>query len=195
MDSANPRFSYAGTKILGEQYVITAARESAFDYTIVRPHNLYGEAMGYDHVIPEFIEQIVTDDPFSIYGSGEQTRSFCYISDAVDASVRAGFDTAGANEIYNVGTQEEVTINHLAEQLFDIAGVHPEVTHTDSIELEGSVQRRQPDITKARQGLDCDPEVTLDEGCERTFDWYCQDFTDMTLEEFRTSAAADGSRK
>jgi len=187
MDPENPRFSYAGTKILGEQYVITGAQNGGFDYTILRPHNVYGEAMGYDHVIPEFIEQIVTDDPFSIYGDGEQTRSFCYIDDAVDGFMRAGLQSAGKNEIFNVGTQEEVSINELAERLFDLAGVSPEVTYTDSVELEGSVQRRQPDVAKSRQLLGYEPAVTLDEGLEWTFDWYCQDFTGATLDEFRNA--------
>lgn len=187
MDPENPRFSYAGTKILGEQYVVNGAQNGAFDYTVVRPHNIYGEAMGYDHVIPEFIEQIVTDVEFSIYGDGEQTRSFCYIDDAVDAFIRAGFQASGAGEIFNVGTQHEVSINDLAERLFDISGVKPDVTYTESVELEGSVRRRQPDISKARDKLGYEPLVSLDQGLERTFDWYCRDFTDMSLEEFRLS--------
>ncbi|SFG17386.1 UDP-glucose 4-epimerase [Halopelagius inordinatus] len=185
MDPENPRFSYAGSKIIGEQYVVNGADDSSYDYTIVRPHNIYGEAMGYDHVIPEFIEQIVTDQPFTVYGDGEQTRSFCYISDAVDAFVRAGFERGGENQIFNVGKQEEVTINGLADRLFDIAGVHPEVSHIESEELKGSTRRRQPDVSKARELLNYDPAVSLDEGLERTFSWYCEDFTGVELEEWR----------
>ena len=170
MNPKNPRFSYAGTKILGEQYVVNGAE--AYDYTILRPHNIYGPAMGYDHVIPEFIEQIVTDKPFTIYGDGEQTRSFCYISDAIDAFLEAGFEGKAANEIFNVGTQHEITINELAERLFDIANVSPEIAYTDSIEMEGSTPRRQPDISRAQELLDYDPKVGLNDGLEQTFEWY-----------------------
>lgn len=172
MDSENPRFSYAGSKILGEQYVVNGADTHGFDYTIVRPHNIYGPAMGFDHVVPEFIEQIVTDKPFTIYGDGEQTRSFCYIDDAIDAFVSAGFESAAVNEIFNVGTQDEISINELAERLFDIADVDPGIEYVDSVELEGSTPRRQPDISAAREKLGYEPTVSLDEGLRRTFDWY-----------------------
>jgi UDP-glucose 4-epimerase len=178
MDPENPRFSYAGSKIIGEQYVVNGAEAHGFDYTIVRPHNIYGPAMGFDHVVPEFIEQIVTDKPFTIYGDGGQTRSFCYIDDATDAFASAGVESAAANETFNVGTQEEVSINELAERLFDIADVDPEVEYTDSVELEGSTRRRQPSISNAREKIGYNPTVSLDEGLRRTFDWYESAFSE-----------------
>lgn len=187
MDPTNPRFSYAGTKILGEQYVINRAGDDAFDYTILRPHNIYGPAMGYDHVIPEFIEQIVEEQPFTVYGDGEQTRSFCYIDDAIDAFLRAGLEVEAANQIFNVGTQDEITINELAEQLFSVAGVDRTIEHTDSIELEGSTRRRQPDVSRVRDNLDYEPSMSLEAGLEQTFEWYCEDFTGMSPSEWRGS--------
>jgi nucleoside-diphosphate-sugar epimerase len=185
MDPANPRFSYAGSKIFGEQHVIHAGADADLDYVIVRPHNIYGEAMGTDHVIPEFIEQIVTDIPFTIYGTGKQTRSFCYINDAVDGFVQAGLESEAANNTYNIGTQTEVTINELADRLFDVAGVEPTVEHIESKELSGSTPRRQPDISRARAELGYDPAVSLDEGLRRTFGWYCQFYTGDSAEEWR----------
>lgn len=188
MDPENPRFSYAGSKIVGEQYVVNRADPGGYDYSILRPHNVYGPAMGYDHVIPEFVEQIVTDEPFTIYGDGTQTRSFCYISDAVDGFVRAGVrDTPEG--IYNVGTQDEIEIRDLAERLFDVAGVHPGVEYVDSVELEGSTPRRQPDVSRARERLGYDPEVGLREGLERTFAWYCEDLTGLSPDEWRAEHA------
>lgn len=103
----------------------------------------------------------------------------------MDAFVRAASEDQGANEIFNVGTQEEVTINELADRLFDIAGVNPDVEHIDSEELKGSTRRRQPDIGKARELLGYDPSVTLDGGLERSFAWYCEDFTGLELDEWR----------
>jgi nucleoside-diphosphate-sugar epimerase len=185
MSSENPRFSYAGSKIIGEQYVINRLEDTDTEYAIIRPHNIYGEAMGEDHVVPEFIEQMVTDKPFTIYGDGKQTRSFCYISDAVEGVYRAGTEATAADGIYNIGTQDEVTINELAERLFEVAGVSPEVEHIDSEELEGSTRRRQPDISKARDELGYEPEVSLREGLEKTFYWYCEHFTGNSVEEWR----------
>ncbi|WP_336325838.1 SDR family NAD(P)-dependent oxidoreductase [Halovenus sp. HT40] len=187
MDPTNSRFSYAGSKILGEQYVVNGLEQTNTGFTILRPHNVYGEAMGEDHVIPEFIEQIVTDIPFTIYGDGEQTRSFCYIDDAVDGFYRAGTSPSAASGIYNIGTQDEITINELAERLFAIAGFSPEVEHTDSQELEGSTRRRQPDISRARDELGYEPAVSLDEGLQQTFDWYCEYFTGESAAQWRNS--------
>lgn len=185
MDPENARFSYAGSKIIGEQYVINRLADSIVEYAILRPHNIYGGAMGEDHVIPEFIEQIVTDKPFTIYGDGKQTRSFCYITDAVEGFYRAGTEPNAADGIYNIGTQDEVTINELADRLFDVAGISPDVEHIDSEELEGSTPRRQPDISKARDELGYEPEVSLDEGLLKTFEWYCEHFTGNSVEKWR----------
>ncbi len=186
MDPTNPRYSYAGTKILGEQYVIQTAAAHEFAYTIVRPHNFYGEAMGYDHVIPEFIERLVTGSEFSIYGDGTQTRSFCYIDDGVDAIERAGFADAARDEIINVGTQDEITINELASALFDVTGRRPEVTHIESKELSGSPDRRLPDLSKARDLLGYEPTTSLETGLRRTFEYYYRDLTGNELEQWES---------
>ncbi|MCS4150710.1 NAD-dependent epimerase/dehydratase family protein [Salinibacter ruber] len=187
MDNRNPRYSYAGSKILGEQYVIHGAEKENFEYTIVRPHNLYGPDMGYDHVIPEFIERLVREKKFTIYGDGSQTRSFCYISDAVDAITTSATQSEASDEIYNVGTQKEVTINELATKLFEVAGYHPEVTHIESKELEGSPDRRQPDVSKAKEHLNYVPTVSLRDGLRRTFDAYCQDLIGESAKSWRSS--------
>jgi len=187
MDSENPRYSYAGSKILGEQYVVHGAEGGNFEYTIVRPHNLYGPDMGYDHVIPEFIERLLESKEFTVYGDGTQTRSFCYISDAIDAITTTATNPAAANQIYNVGTQQEITINELAEHLFDVASVHPSIEHIESKELSGSPERRQPDISKAKAQIDYEPSVSLEEGLSNTFEAYCRDLLEMSVEEWRPS--------
>lgn len=187
MDSENPRYSYAGSKILGEQYVVHGATDGNFEYTIVRPHNLYGPDMGYDHVIPEFIERLLKNEEFTIYGDGTQTRSFCYISDAINAITTAATHPDAANEIYNVGTQHEITINELAEYLFDIAGVYPDIEHIESKELSGSPERRQPDISNANTELNYEASISLEEGLSETFDAYCHDLLGVSSDEWRSS--------
>jgi len=187
MDSENPRYSYAGSKILGEQYVVHGAKGGEFEYTIVRPHNLYGPDMGYDHVIPEFIVRLLEGEYFTMYGDGTQTRSFCYISDAIDAITTTATHPAAANEIYNVGMQHEITINELAEHLFDVAGVQPDIEHVESRELSGSPERRQPDVSRAKSDIDYKPSVSLEEGLSKTFKTYCRDLLGMSVEEWQSS--------
>lgn len=187
MDSENPRYSYAGSKLLGEQYVVHGANQGNFEYTIVRPHNLYGPYMGYDHVMPEFIERLLKGEDFTIYGDGTQTRSFCYISDAIEAITTIATHPATADEIYNIGTQHEITITELAEQLFDIAGVHPEIDYIESKELSGSPPRRQPDISKAKADFGYDPSVSLETGLTEMFDAYCHDLQGESAAQWRSS--------
>lgn len=178
MDPENPRFSYAGSKAVGELFTINATRGSPMEYTILRPHNVYGPRMGYDHVIPEFIERLVGGDEFTIYGTGKQSRCFCYVDDAVDAFLQAGVSHEAANEIFNVGDDRfEVSINDLAELLFDITGNRPPVEHIESRELEGSTERRVPDISRARGRLEFQPAVTLEEGLRRTYEWYREELS------------------
>jgi nucleoside-diphosphate-sugar epimerase len=131
--------------------------------------------MGYDHVVPEFIEKLLTDQEFTIYGDGTQTRSFCYVDDAVKALLKTGTYEKAANSIYNVGTQDEITINELAEQLFEIVDMSPDVEHIESKELSGSPSRRQPNIGKISSDLGYEPSVDLHEGLKRTYEWYRRD--------------------
>jgi nucleoside-diphosphate-sugar epimerase len=170
-DISNPRYSYAASKIIGEAFVVNYARHYGFDYTIVRYHNVYGPKMGWDHVIPQFISRLAREEKFTVQGDGTQTRSFCYITDAIDCSVRALLKPEGANEIFNVGNPfEEHSINDLVELLGKIAGRTISPIHIPF--PAAGTARRQPDITKATRKLGYQPHVTLEEGLKRTFAWY-----------------------
>lgn len=170
-DVGNPRFSYAVSKILGEIATINYAREFGFDYTIVRYHNVYGPAMGWDHVIPQFICRLVRGEEFTVQGDGYQTRAFCYLDDAVAGSVIALLEPAGANEIFNIGNPDaECTINELVDLLGRVAGKSVVPRHV-AFSQEG-VRRRLPDITRARERLGFEPKVPLGEGLQRTYAWY-----------------------
>lgn len=170
-DVLNPRYSYAGSKIIGELLTIHAAAQHGFDYTIVRYHNVYGPRMGWDHVMPQFISRLEREEPFVVQGDGKQTRAFCYIDDAIEASVRALLDPRGANQIFNIGSDErEWTINEMIELLAKISGkpITPEYVPFPG---EGT-RRRLPDITKARERLGYAPAVPLEDGLRRTYQWY-----------------------
>lgn len=138
---------------------------------IVRYHNVYGPRMGHEHVIPQLYERIrAGQDPLVVY-SADHRRAFCYVSDAVLATIRAmGAD--GANgQVINVGNDlEEVTMRELAERLLKKAGRAYVIA--DHPQVNDPIVRRSPDISRARRLLDYQPTVTLDEGLDRTLAWY-----------------------
>lgn len=169
-DIVNPRFSYAASKIVGESLCFNYAKTYGIKVVILRYFNVYGPRMGYDHVIPQFITRIVGGDEFTAQGDGSQTRSFCYVSDAVNGTVSAAQKIEAENQIFNIGNPEEVTINKLILLLEKIA--KSKFTPKFIPLPEGGTRRRVPDISKARQILRYEPEVPLIEGLKITYDWY-----------------------
>ncbi len=169
-DPTNPRWSYGATKILGEVIFLNYAKKQGYDATILRIHNAYGPGMGWDHVIPEFCRRLVLGNEFVIEGSGEETRSFCYIDDIVEGIYLAATKGIG-NQIFNLGNDtEEIRIIDLARKLSKVAGI--EITPSFTAKKEGGTDRRLPDISKARGLLGYEPKVPLDEGLQKTFEWY-----------------------
>jgi len=176
-DPYNARWSYGATKLVGELFVIHYAKMYDFRALIVRPHNFYGPRAGYHgHVIPDFSERIAArTDPFPIYGA-DDTRTFCYITDAVRAMhmLMDSPETDGQPiETVHIGDREEINMKELAEKMFGIAGWHP-----NSLDIKssppGSVRRRLADTTKLRNMTGWKPEVPLEEGLKRTYEWYLQ---------------------
>ncbi len=175
-DPLNPRFSYGAGKIISEMMAINYGRKHFERVLIFRPHNVYGPDMGFDHVIPQFAERLrkmrgeETNKvrPFSIQGSGSETRSFCYIDDLV-AGVMIVREKGEHLGIYHVGTAEEVTIAALAGRMAKIAGI--EITVQPSAAPAGSTPRRCPNISKL-SALGYKPRVKLDDGLVPTIDWY-----------------------
>lgn len=170
-DLADPRSSYAGSKIFGELAVTQYGLAHEKPFAIVRYHNVYGPRMGLEHVIPELYARARSgQDPLTVY-SVDHRRAFCYVSDAVSATVAAMREPAADGWTINVGNdQEEITIGELAERLLRKAGI--EATISPQKAASDPVKRRCPDLTRARQLLGFEPRVALDEGLERTLAWY-----------------------
>ena len=173
-DTYNPRWSYASTKLVGELFVIHYAKSYNFPAVIVRPHNFYGPRAGYDHVIPEFIARIsAKTDPFPVFGSTD-TRTFCYISDAVIA-MQMAMDSDKTNnqpiETLHIGNTDEIVMLDLLKKMFGLMGFEPK-----NLDIKpsppGSVKRRLADISKIKNLLGWEPKVSLDEGLKKTIDWY-----------------------
>lgn len=171
-DVLNPRWSYGGSKLIGELLFINYARAYDFPMTIVRYHNNYGPRMGFEHVIPEFLFNIIKKkDPFNIYGT-EATRSFCYIDDTVRATQMVMETDKTDGEIIHIGNdREEIKIIDLAEKMFNLFDYRPKNIKIHDAP-KGSVYRRCPDISKIKNLTGFKPAVHLDEGIKRTYNWY-----------------------
>jgi len=174
-DVFNPRWSYGGSKITGELLFINYAKHYGFDYSIIRYHNIYGPRMGYEHVIPEFCTRLLNEEaPFKIFG-GENTRAFCYIKDAVDATIKVMKSKETNSKVIHIGnSKEEISIRELAEKLMSVADKKTEIKILE--EAKGSVKRRCPNTNKLSELTGFEAKVMLEEGLKETWNWYKKDF-------------------
>jgi nucleoside-diphosphate-sugar epimerase len=183
-DPYNPRYSYGASKIIGEMLTIHASLELT-RAVIVRPHNIYGPDMGEDHVIPQMARKIARGEPIEFqleappptgwsglrqFWGGEETRAFCHIDDAVEGIIVA-WKRGRDRNIYNIGTEEEVSIYDLSNRIALIAGVNPIRHHGEREDSKGGTLRRCPDMTKLR-ALGYESCITLDDGLRETVEWY-----------------------
>lgn len=170
----NPRWSYGGSKLIGELFIIHYAQAYNFQALIVRPHNFYGPRAGYDHVIPEFSQKILNKiNPFPLF-SPEETRTFCYIDDAVEA-MQLLMDSEKTNshpiETVHIGDTREIIMLDLAKMMFSITNWTPEKLDIKPSQA-GSVKRRLADINKIQKLVRWQPKTTLENGLSKTFAWY-----------------------
>jgi nucleoside-diphosphate-sugar epimerase len=168
-DPFRPRSSYALSKVASEVLFVHLSGESSV--RIARYHNVFGPRMGTSHVIPQMIQRLLQgDDPFAIYGSGH-SRAFCYVTDAVHATVLVMALPDAEPILVNIGDdREEITCAALAEKLFALAGRWPAVT--DEPAPAGAAPRRLPALDELRRRVGYEPTVGLDQGLKATFDWY-----------------------
>lgn len=170
-DVHNPRWSYAGQKLIGELLFIHFAKAYNFRMSIVRPHNFYGPRAGYEHAIPQIIERIEKgEDPFAVYGADE-TRSFCYIEDAVEAIEKVMQSNKTDSGTYHIGSTEETMIADLTEKLFAVAGWKPSKLEAEA-SPEGSVKRRLADVSKIAKDTGWKATTPLEGGLKKTYEWY-----------------------
>jgi UDP-glucose 4-epimerase/UDP-glucuronate decarboxylase len=165
------RASYAVSKIASESLFLNLGRQSDVPVRIARYFNVYGPRMGHDHVIPQLIDRILDRrDPFAVYGA-YQARSFCYVDDAVRATLELVELPDREPIIASVGNDvEEIEIVDLVSRLFALAGYSAELQIHEP--PAGSPDRRRPDLSRVRQLIGFEPQVPLDEGLRRTYEWY-----------------------
>jgi nucleoside-diphosphate-sugar epimerase len=177
-----PRSCYDEAKRFSEALTVAYQRVHGVDIRIARIFNTYGPRMRPDdgRVVTNFIVQALSGRPVTLYGSGDQTRSFCYIDDEVRGLI-ALLDTDIAEPV-NIGNADEFTMRDLAALVIELTGSNsPIVTVALPAEREGDPAQRRPDITLATNVLGWKPDIGLRDGLARTIAWLREALSAETL--------------
>jgi UDP-glucuronate decarboxylase len=165
------RSCYDEGKRVAETLMMDYHRQNKVDIKIVRIFNTYGPRMLPDdgRVVSNFIVQALQGNDITVYGKGSQTRSFCYVNDLVDGMVRM-MDSENFIGPVNLGNPEEYTILQLAEKIVSMTGSKSKIVHKP-LPSDDPTQRR-PDITVAGEKLGWKPKVSVDDGLQRTIEYF-----------------------
>ena len=171
-----PRGVYDEAKRFAEAITLAYHRSHGIDTKIIRIFNTYGERMRNrdGRVVPNFIDQAFKGEPLTVYGDGTQTRSFCYVSDLVEGIVR--LMKSELNEPVNIGNPGEMSILDFAKKIKKLTNSKSEIVFEELPADDPKVRR--PDITKAKERLNWQPVVSVDEGLERTIAWFKENYSD-----------------
>ena len=172
------RWSYACSKAIDEFLALAYWREKKLPTIVVRLFNTVGprQTGQYGMVIPTFVKQALAGRPITVYGDGKQTRCFGYVGDVVGALVRLMAHTDATGQVFNIGSNEEITILEVAERVKELTRSASEVIFVpyDEAYEEGfeDMPRRVPDITKISQLVGFKPEMKLDGILEKVIEYY-----------------------
>lgn len=166
------RSVYDESKRFGEAITMSYFRNFGLDVRIIRIFNTYGPLMQKDdgRVVSDFVIQALTNKPLTIYGDGKQTRSFCYVDDMVAGLKKAMFSNNTKGEVINLGNPDEKTILELGEIIKRITNSSSQFTF-ESLP-EDDPKMRKPDISKAKKLLDWEPKINIEEGLEKTIQYF-----------------------
>ncbi len=166
-----PRGVYDEAKRFAESLTMAYHREHGLDTRIVRIFNTYGPRMRIDdgRAVPTFIGQALRGEPLTVYGTGMQTRSFCYVDDLVEG-IRRLLD-ADVHDPVNIGNPDERTLKEIAEKILHaFNGTASRIVY-EPLPVDDPKQRR-PDLTRAKEHLRWEPRVGLDDGLKQTISWF-----------------------
>lgn len=170
------RGCYDESKRCGEAYVVAYKKQFGLDIRIARIFNTYGPRMRsdgiYGRALPRFISQALSGEPITVFGKGEQTRSFCYVTDQLRGLLSLILSPKAAGEVINIGDNKEITVLDLAKKVIKLTG------SSSPIEFQPLPQddptRRRPDLTKAKSILGWQPDISLEDGLQKTIAWISQ---------------------
>ncbi len=173
----DPRLSYGISKFTGEFLSIFFCKKYKINHSIVRYHNIFGERMGYRHVIPELIYKLSKNKRnLKLYGSKE-TRSFCYIDDAIKATYLVAKKSSKKGNLINIGnSSNEISIRNLANKIIEYMGLKTKIKQSGKRSL--SVNKRKPSTAKLFNLTGFRSSVSLDIGLKKTINWYQKDLFD-----------------
>src|SRR5438067_4068211 len=169
--TVEPGSPYAVSKYAAERFCRMLHRGRGWPIVLLRPFNAYGPAQSPDRVIPEVIVRALEGRELQMT-SGTQTREFNYVVDLVDGFVRAALTPGVEGELLNLGCGEEIAVADLATKILGLMGDPIEVRIGALPERPNEIPRMRSDSTKARELLGWAPAHTLDEGLQRTIEWY-----------------------
>jgi dTDP-glucose 4,6-dehydratase len=160
-----PRGVYDEAKRYAEALTMAYHRQQGVDTCIVRIFNTYGPRMRpHDgRAIPTFVRQALADEPLTVFGDGSQTRSFCYVDDLIRGLILLA--ESGEHLPVNIGNPAEYTLLELAQKVVEVTGARSEIVF-EALPVDDP-KVRQPDITRARQLLGWEPQVSLEDGLRR----------------------------
>ncbi len=172
VNPVGPRSVYDESKRFAEAITMAYHRHHGLDTRIVRIFNTYGPRMRLNdgRALPNFLYQALAGEPITVYGDGKQTRSFCYVSDLIEGIYR--LLESGEHEPVNIGNPHEITILEFAERVRDLVGAKVPIVFRPL--PQDDPKQRCPDIAKARRILRWEPKVNLEEGLQRTYDFFRQ---------------------
>ncbi len=164
------RSCYDEGKRLAETLMMEYNRNCNVDTRIVRIFNTYGPKLNKNdgRVISNFIVQALNNEPITIYGDGSQTRSFCYVDDQIDGIVK--LMNSDYNLPVNIGNPYEITIKEIAEKILKLTGSNSEIIYKELPQDDPT--KRNPDITKAKNILQWEPKIGLEEGLLKTIKYF-----------------------
>jgi UDP-glucose 4-epimerase len=167
-----PEDSYGIAKYAVEQELKVSHEMFGLDYVIFRPHNVYGERQNigdrYRNVVGIFMNQIMQDQPLTVFGDGEQTRAFTYIQDVIPAIAAAPFTPEARNQVFNVGADEACSVNRLAEIVGRAMGRAPKLNH---LPARNEVKHAFSSHDKLKEVFKTVPRFGIEEGVERMAAW------------------------
>lgn len=177
VDPIGERSVYDEAKRFAEALTMAYHRFHGVNTAIVRIFNTYGPRMHVDdgRALPNFIQQALRGEPLTVYGDGQQTRSFCYVDDLVEGIVR--LLESEVHEPVNIGNPDEITIAQFAEEIDKLVGGGAGLVYQKEKMLAGDPLRRQPDISRARERLQWEPTIGLREGLEKTIPYFKEQLT------------------
>lgn len=176
------RWCYSTSKAAAEHFCF-AYGKIGLPFVILRYFNIYGprlDKVDVGRVLTIFMGQILKNKPLTVIGDGSQTRCFTYVSDAIEGTIAAGMRPQAVGNIFNIGTDTEISIRTLAETMLEIAGKPKSmIEYVPQEKIYGTsyedIPRRVPNATRMHKILEVTPKVGLREGLERTMSWFVKE--------------------